>query len=221
MSRKTEKFLKEIIRWGSYLILFLPLAITRSTLYPFIFGKIIFFRILVETIFVPWIFLVIYNPKYRIKWKNPLILTLTIFVSVLFLTMLTGVDIQRSFWSTQERMTGVLTLFHFWLWFIILSTTFKKWQDWEKFIWASLICSFLVGSYGLGQKLGWKFLVENIGVRLSSTLGNPIFLGVYIMMNIFFIGLLLTKEKKQNKKIFLIFLLLFNFGIFSSPATEQ
>jgi len=220
MSRKTEKFLKEIIRWGSYLILFLPLAITRSTLYPFIFGKIIFFRILVEIIFVPWIFLVIYNPKYRIKWKNPLILTLTIFVSVLFLTMLTGVDIQRSFWSTQERMTGILTLFHFWLWFIILSTTFKKWQDWKKFIWASLICSFLVGSYGLGQKLGWSFLVEGGKGRLASTLGNPIFLGVYSLINAFLAGFLLSKSNNKIKKIFSIFFLSFNSFILLLTASR-
>jgi len=212
MSKKLEKICLFIIRLGSYLILFLPLLVYPRTLYPYIFGKIIIFRILVEIIFATWLFLAVYKREYRPDWKNPLVLSLTIFIAILVLTMFTGVDPQRSFFSTQERMTGVLTICHFWLWFIVLTSTLKAWKDWRNFIWASLACAFLVGLYGLGQKIGLKFLLKS-DIRISATLGNPIYLGVYSMLHLFLAGLLILKEKKWLPRVLLIFLLIFNFLI--------
>ncbi|MDD3101634.1 MAG: O-antigen ligase family protein [Patescibacteria group bacterium] len=221
MSKISEKICLTIIHYGSYLILFLPLLVYQYTLYPYIFGKIIFFRILVEIIFAAWLFLAIYNKNYRPDWKNPLVFSLTAFMGVLVLTMFTGIDISRSFWSTQERMTGVLTLLHFWAWFLTLTSCFKKWQDWRKLIWASLICSFLVGLYGLGQKIGLKFLLQNDGAsRMAATLGNSIFLAVYAMLHIFLAGSLIILEKVKLGKIFSFLILLLNFGIMLWAASR-
>ncbi|PJE69443.1 MAG: hypothetical protein COU98_02010, partial [Candidatus Staskawiczbacteria bacterium CG10_big_fil_rev_8_21_14_0_10_38_10] len=178
---------------------FLSPEIYTRTLFPYIFPKIIAFQIIVEIILAVWLFLIIENKKYRPNFKNPLILSLTIFIGVLFITMFTGVDASRSFWGTQERMTGVLTMLHFYFWFLMLTSCFsaqggsasggKDFREWRKFIWASLGCSFLVGLYALGQKLGVEFLIRG-GVRLSATLGNPIYLSVYAMLHIFLAGFL-------------------------------
>ena len=77
MSKNAEKICLAIIRWASYLILFLSLLVYRGTLYPYIFGKIIFFRILVEIIFAAYIFLAVYDKRYRPNWKNLLIFSST------------------------------------------------------------------------------------------------------------------------------------------------
>jgi O-antigen ligase/Tfp pilus assembly protein PilF len=220
MDKKIEKICLSIIRFCSYLILFLPLYVSYKTLYPYIFGKIIVFRILIEIIFFSWLFLAFYQKDYRINYRHPLVLSLTIFIAFLFLTMLTGVDIQRSFWSTQERMTGVLTMIHFWLWFIVLTSTFKKWEDWQKFIWLSLIACFLVGLYGLGQKIGLKFLLKETDIRLSSTLGNPIYLGVYSMLHIFLAIYLFIEERRKFLKLIAIFLAFFYLIIMLLTATR-
>ncbi|MDD5625814.1 MAG: O-antigen ligase family protein [Patescibacteria group bacterium] len=220
MSKISEKICLTIIHWGSCLILFLPLLVYQYTLYPYIFGKVIFFRILVEIIFAAWLFLAIYNNNYRPNWRNPLIFSLTIFMGVLVLTTLTGVDISRSFWSTQERMTGVLTLFHFYAWFLILTSCFKKWQDWRKLIWTSLICSFFIGLYGLGQKFGLKFLLKENNPQMTATLGNPIFLAVYAMLHIFLSGLLIVLEKIKLGKILSFLSLLFNLTIILFAASR-
>jgi len=111
MSARLEKIFLNIIKIGSAMILFLPLFIYRPVLYPYIFSKIIVFQIIAEIIFVLWLFLLLYaknNEKYKINFKNPLIMGLTLFMGVLILTMFTGVDMGKSFWSSQERMTGVL-----------------------------------------------------------------------------------------------------------------
>ncbi|MDA2935990.1 O-antigen ligase family protein, partial [Patescibacteria group bacterium AH-259-L05] len=179
-------------------ILFLPLLVYRPVLFPYIFSKVIVFQILVEIIFVAWLFLAMYGDKqYRPHWRNPLVVALSMFMGILILTALAGVDFYKSFWSSQERMTGIVTMFHFYALFIVLISVFKNWSEWRQFIYVSLIVSFLVGLYGLGQKLGFKFLLKEEGVQMTATLGNPIFLAVYAMLNIFWAGLILVYNKKD------------------------
>ncbi len=224
--KNIEKIFLFIIRWGSYLILLLPILVYRETLYPYIFSKIIFFRIFVEIIFAAYIFLAVYDKRYRPNWKNPLIYSSTIFVAILFVTSLFGVDFSRSFWSTQERMTGLLTILHFWAWFIVLASVFKNFQDWKKLIYATLISSFLVGLYGLGQAAGFKFLLKvATAQQMSSTLGNPLYLASYAMLHVFLSGLLFFKNKEDGKKIninnILVFVcLIFNFIIVLLAASR-
>jgi len=223
MSARLEKILKWIIRAGTVAILFLPLFVYRPVLYPYIFSKIIVFQIIIEIIFVAWLFLVLYSKdrkRYSLNLKNPLILAITVFIGFLILTSFTGVDVGKSFWSTQERMTGVITIIHFYLWFIILSTLFQKKKDWMIFLWATLSCSFLVGLYGLGQKIGLSFLLKGSAVRMNATLGNPDFLGVYSLMHIFLAGALMSWLKKKIWKILAFFLLAFNLIILFLTATR-
>jgi len=221
MSARLEKILKWIIRIGTVAILFLPLFVYKPVLYPYIFSKILVFQIIVEIIFVAWLFLMIYcGKKYRPSFKNPLILALTIFMGILILTSFTGVDIGKSFFSTQERMTGVITMIHFYLWFIILSTLFQKKKDWMIFLWSTLCCSFLLGLYGLGQKIGLSFLLKDGATRMSATLGNPDFLGVYSLMHIFLAGVLMRWLKKKIWKILTFLLLIFNLVVLFLTATR-
>ncbi len=220
MFKDLEKIYLKTIKWLSLLVLFIPLFVFRETLYPYIFPKIIAFQVLVEIIFVVWLILIIKNEEYRPNFKHPVVLALTIFISVLILTMITGVDISRSFFSTQERMTGVLTMLHFYGWFLVLGSCFKKWKDWRKFIWVSLGVSFLIGLYGIGQTLGFEFLMKGTGKRMSSTLGNPIYLSVFSMLHVFLAGFLFFIERKKILKGILLFLSLFNLIIMLLGASR-
>ncbi len=234
MPQKVEKILLGIIKVGTVLILFLPLLVYRQVFYPFVFPKIIVFRILAEIIFFAWLFLVLYaknRENYKVNFKNPLIIALTSFVGVLFLASVFGIDFSRSFWSTQERMTGLLTHFHFFTWFVVLISCFsaqnnqeskeKNRKDWIIFIWMSLSCSVLVGFYGLGQRIGLGFLLKDGDIsRISSTLGNPIFLGVYSMLHIFLAGFLIFIQKKKLLKFISIAVGIFNLVIMALTASR-
>lgn len=220
MNKKVESLCLFIIQVCFCLILFVPLFVYKGIMYPYIFGKTISFQILVEIIFFVWLVLVIYDKKYRPNWKNLLLISLTIFIGILIFTMFTGVDSRSSFWSNQERMTGILAILHFWLWFLILGSIFKEWKDWRKLIWSSLICSFFIGFYGLGQKIGLQFLLRGDETRLFSTLGNPIFLGIYSMLHIFLGSLLLLKEGRKFLRVLIIIFILFNLLIMVFTATR-
>ncbi len=85
-------FLVWVIRIASAVILFLPLVVTSSTFFPYIFSKIIFFQILVEFAVIPWVALMVISPAYRPRFRNPITLSLGIFILVLGLTSLTGIQ---------------------------------------------------------------------------------------------------------------------------------
>lgn len=216
-----EKFLRIIIKLGSGAILFLPLFVYRSVLYPYIFSKIIVFQVIVEILLVAWLFLLIYGSrKYRLNFRQPLLLSLSIFILVLIISSFVGVDLERSWWSIQERMTGIITLLHFYLWFLILASVFSRKKDWLFLIKTTLISSFLVGLYGLGQKIGLSFLLKDGAIRMSATLGNPDFLGVYALLSIFLAGILFLESRQRFWKFLGIFLGLFNLLILFLTATR-
>ncbi|HKL17198.1 MAG TPA: O-antigen ligase family protein [Patescibacteria group bacterium] len=223
MSVKQESIILNIIKWGVVAILLLPLFVYKGVLYPYIFSKALLFQLIVEILLVFWLYLRLFSKnkeKYTINWKNPLVFTLTAFMGVLLISAIFGANFYKSFYSTQERMTGLLTMYHFYGLFLIIISCFKKEKYWKLFLWASLISSFLVGLYGLGQKLGIDFLLKGGLKRMSSTLGNPDFLGVYAMMHVFLGSFLFLKQKKVLNKIIVLFLLVFNLAIMLLTGTR-
>ena len=62
--------------------------------------------------------------------------------------------------------------------------------------------------------------MEAEGTRMSSTLGNPIYLSIFSMLHVFLAGFLALIEKKWFWKILAIFLLLFNLIIMPFGASR-
>ncbi len=220
MSEKLEKILVWIVKIGVALILFLPLLVYKGTFYPFIFPKAIVFQVLTEIIFIIWLFLFLYAKDRKINFRHPLIISLTVFVIVLFLTSLCGLDFRRSFWSTEERMNGLVTILHLYMFFLILSGTFKRKEDWRFLVWSSLSCSLLVGLYGLGQKMGLDFLIKTNDYQMTATLGNPIFLAVYAMLNVFLALWLVFWSGRKTGKILGLIMMVFNIWVMLSAASR-
>jgi len=218
MDKRVQNLLLAIIYFGSILVLFLPLLVLRTTVYPFVFPKAIFFQVIVEIIFAIWLGLAIYEPKFRPNWKNPLLIGLAVFVGVLILSGIFGLDIQRSFYSTQERMTGIITWLHLLAWFIVLLSISKE-KRIKSLIWITLFVSLLIGLYGIGQHFGLPFLIKEGGGRMSSTLGNPIFLGAYAMGH-FFLGLFLFLRERRKIRFLSLILALFNLAVVFFAASR-
>ncbi|MCX6741277.1 MAG: O-antigen ligase family protein, partial [Candidatus Parcubacteria bacterium] len=109
---------------------------------------------------------------------------------------------------------------HFWIWFIVLTSTLKAWPDWRKLIWFSLAGSCLVGLYGLGQKIGLKILLPETSGQMTSTLGNPIFLASYVMLNTFLAGFLWLREKRRIHRNIISIVLMFNILIMFLAASR-
>lgn len=190
-----------------YLILITPLLIGNNFLFPFISLKTFYFRILVEIALFFYILLAFSHSSYRPK-INRLTLLVSIFGLVVLLTGLLGVNSYRSFWGTIERGEGFLTISHIIIFFFLLSQAFQNKRQWLNYFSASIIVSFFVGLYALGQEFTQISWIVGAGEgRLSSTLGNAAYLGAYSLGHLWLCAIILF----ENKKIYWRIL----FGIFS------
>ncbi|MFH1610736.1 MAG: O-antigen ligase family protein [Patescibacteria group bacterium] len=222
---KISKYIKWVLVGVLYLILLTPLLITSKYVFPFITGKTMFFRILIEVAVLIYVVLAILNKKYRPK-MNKLIWAVVIFGIIVSLTTFLGVDAYKSFWGTIERGEGFLTISHLIIFFLILSWTFKTKQEWFSYLTGLVVAGLLIVLYAILQRAEVEnfFLFGNIihsgEGRLSATLGNAAFLGAYTLAQFFVSLLLFLKRKHILWKIFFAFSGLVNLYILYQTQTR-
>ena len=186
--------------------------------FPFISGKNLIFRILVEIAFAGWVILAIRDTNYRINLKkSPLMIAYGLFMVVLLLADIFGVDRERSIWSNFERMEGFVGHIHLFAYFFVLTAILPTLKDWQK-MWKYFIASNLVVLvYAYGQLMGaqgtffaetfpkmaaWfspRFPIHMSGNRLDATIGNSAYFAIFCLMFIF-IAALLWSQRTSNKR---------------------
>ncbi|MDD2696903.1 MAG: O-antigen ligase family protein [Candidatus Pacebacteria bacterium] len=202
---KLEKLYLLIIEWGIYVSLFAPLVFIRTYFFPFVVSKTIFFRTLVDIIFIAYILLAISNPKYRPR-ITPLTIAVTIFLVIIVLTSVLGVNFERSFWSTFERMTGLLSFFHLYAFYIVLTSVFKERKQWEVVLSVSILAAVFICLYAL--------TATEAATRGGGTLGNTSFLSAYLLFNIFFALILLIVKSGLWRIFYAAALFIFLYAMF-------
>lgn len=169
-------------------LVLVPLVFSHNLLFPYAFVKTILFYTLVELALVFWLPLVVSAPAYR-----PRISLLTSAVSVFFialaLTSFTGVDVAKSVWSGYERMMGLWTYAHVYMFFLMLASVLRSDKERSLFFSASLASATLVALIGIIEGFG-------SAARVESTIGNAAFLAAYLLFHIF-IGLSIVLREKH------------------------
>jgi len=202
-----------LIRFFSFFILFTPLIVDQNFFFPFIAPKSLYFFAISEVIFFVWLLLIFVDPRYRPK-LNSLFLALTLYLLVLILASIFGVNFSYSFWSKYERMSGLLMHLHLFAFFLVLSSTFKE-EDFKKLFGFSVFVAIFVSLIAL-------FNVKNPTMRGGGTLGNESFLGTYLLFNVFFALYLFLKTKDFVKILsFSSFLILFVSLLLSGVRLEN
>lgn len=218
MHSTLEKSLLWVVKIGLWFLPILPLYIAGGMLFPFITGKNFIFRIVVEFIFVFWAALAVLNAEYRPK-LTLLFKAATIFIVILFLADLFSPNPLRSFFSNYERMEGFMMLSHLYLYFVMLSSTFKK-KDWTIFLHVSLATSLVVSFLALLQKFGFRVSVQG-GFRVDSTIGNPAYLASYLLFHIWLLLLFLRRYwERLGLRIFYALAGIFELVIIYYTATR-
>lgn len=195
---------------------FTPLIISSSLIFPFITGKAFFFRIVVGIIFLAWAALAVLNRDYLPK-RSWILFSVISFLAVLSFSALFGVNPYRSFWSNFERMEGLITLLHLGGLFIVFSSVFEG-KSWRSFFHISLGVSLIICFYGLLQLTG-NIEIRQGGVRLDGTLGNAIYLAVYMMFHIFIAAYYFIRNHGSYRYLY-IPLIIFQFFILYNTATR-
>jgi len=196
--------LRHAIISGLFLIPFVPLVIINSLYFPFIVGKAFAFRILVEIVFAAWLILLLLDRRYRPKlsWISG---SVGLFLFIIMIANIFGLNPYFSFWSNFERMEGFVTLLHLGAFFVVLGSVFDE-KLWKRFFHISLGVSVFISFYSLSQILGWIDIRQG-GARVDGTMGNAIYLALYLMFH-FFIALFYFFKALKYKFVYLLAILL-------------
>ncbi|MBI2484448.1 O-antigen ligase family protein [Candidatus Uhrbacteria bacterium] len=202
-------------------ILSIPLIVVTALPYSYVFPKGIAFLLLVEILIISALISAckdreskresmplqdgtnhnnstLLKSKSRMPVAIPVALALFIFISLL--TTATSMDAFRSFFSDQPRMTGMFFLLHAGVWFFLLTAIFKKnVLAYHMLTIASVGIAALVALYALAQMFAAfpTFAISHNG-RVASTLGNPLYLGHYLMLNIWIAALAAAHEYRAS-----------------------
>lgn len=149
-----------------------------------------------QLVFFTWVILAKKYSDYRPRFKG-ITLFLAVFLTVISVSALFGVNPSLSFWSKFERMTGVLMWIHLFGFYLAVSTVMEK-KDWLPIFGASA---------GLGFAMGLLALIEkDPGMRGGGTFGNDSFLGTYLLINTFLaVYIFFTAKKESGSKWLKIF----------------
>ena len=191
--------------------LLMPLVFIRDLAYPFVFPKMLFFQILVGLTFPAWVTLALRDKQCR---PTPSRLLAGVIGWLLVLSLTTGFSAchWRSFFGTQERMTGLFSLLHFFAWYLMTASMLKSSRDWRRLLEFQVLVGFVAA---------WAVLIlpmhalipsapeSGPGARLSGLFGNPIFAASYQNFNIFFC-ILLWQGASRPKRIWYALVLLFS-----------
>jgi O-antigen ligase len=190
-----KQILRNTIFTGLFLMPFVPFLVSSSLFFPFITTKAFAWRVIVEVIFAAWLILAIKDEQYRPK-RSLILYSIFIFLAVIGVADLFGVNPIKSFWSNFERMEGYITMLHLGVFFVVISSIFNE-ENWQKWWKANLIASAIMVIYGLFQLAGAATIHQG-GVRVDGTLGNAAYLAVYMLIHIFITLLLASRERKSS-----------------------
>ena len=159
MSRPWYRFILKLGVYASLVSLFL---VNKHYYFPYITSKQLYFNILIEVLAVIWLAYIWKYPSERPR-KSWLTISLFAYLAVVLLTCFTGVDFNLSFWGDLERMLGWFSLLHFGLLFLIVTTVFRNWRDWQPMLMTIVAAGTLLSLVGIFQNYN------------ASTLGNAAF----------------------------------------------
>ncbi|MBI4199367.1 MAG: O-antigen ligase family protein [Chloroflexi bacterium] len=174
---------------GSFLVLLTPLVVSQDTLFPYVVGKALFARSLIEVVTACWLLLALRNPHYRPS-RSWLLGLFALYFLVSLGAAVAGVSFQHSFWGDFRRMGGVFDLAHWFAFTVVLSSVVRGRAQWRWLLNANVGVSFLVALIGLAQHYNWRVFSPLYWYlrptdRLDVTLGNPTYVGAYMLVNLF------------------------------------
>ena len=183
-----EKTLRWAIFAGIALLAATPFVVTPGTIFPFVVGKALWSRTLIEIVFALWAVLALARPAYRPP-RSWLLLLLGAGFAVSLLAACFGVSPQRSLWSSYERMQGVVDGAHWVALAVVLASMLRSAAAWRTLLGlcagagAAMACIVIARHHGIHVPF-FSALPEPYLPRMSGPFGNPLYLAGYMLFNL-------------------------------------
>ncbi len=174
--------LKGIAIASIFTIPFVLLIVSNFTVFPWVFGRNIAFRVLVEIAFFCWLLLVFRDASYLPK-RSLLFTSIGVFTIVLAVADIFGVDPYKSIWSSFERMEGFMMFGHLFLYFIVCTSLLTR-KLWNNFFYCFIGLSIFSFFYGFLQATG-NMPILSQSDRIEAIFGNASYLASFMLFCIF------------------------------------
>jgi len=191
-----KDIMKVVVFAGIFAIPFLTLYVENDYFFPFITGKNLWFRIIVDVVFAAWIILALYEVKYRPRISG-IVWSFGALLVIMFFANWFGKHPESSFWSNFERMDGYVSLVHTFMYMVVVGSVLQTKQHWNRLFNVSVGVAVAVALYGLAQYGG---LVDGSN-RIDSRLGNAAYMAVYMLFHIFILFWLFIQTKNVQLRV--------------------
>ncbi len=190
-----DSTLAKWLRWLVYSSALVPLVISSQFISPFHFGKVIALRIIVEVMALLYLVLIWRDRSYLPK-SNPITWAFLAFTLAFTLTTITSVIPLQSWWGTLERMGGLFTFWHYFIFYLITVSVMRTRQDWQTLLDLMVSVGLVSALYGFLQRTSIEAIIGSGGrERIFGTIGNPALFAGYQILVAYLAGtLLLTKS---------------------------
>ncbi len=189
-----DTFLLFAVRYGLFAVLFLPFVVVLSYLYPWVSGKIWGYEIIIEVLFPLYVLLAFRRKEYR-PAANPFLYAVLIYFAVATVSMILGDMPHRSMWSKPDRLTGMFFQYHLLAFFLMAGSVWRG-------ILKRPITVTVLAATALAVQGAIEVYVGTAGggERGSATLGNPSYLGQYLVPHVFFAAWLFWQDRARLRR---------------------
>ena len=178
------------------LALLTPLVVMSDplprTFFPFVVGKALYARTMIELALLAWVLLAIRSPAYRLP-RSRLAGLVGLYLLAMVLATVVSVSPQRSLWSNYERMMGLFDTAHWLLLIVLMAAMFRSWAQWRVLLNVNLGVGTTMALLGLSERFAFGPVIDTFSflagpqgassARLGITLGNPTYVGAYFLVN--------------------------------------
>jgi O-antigen ligase/cytochrome c-type biogenesis protein CcmH/NrfG len=210
--------LVKIIKIFLYFTALTPLILMARFSFPYVTVRTAIFRTAIEAVAILFLWLWLKNKIQIAELKKNYFFWL--FLGLLFVELvaaIAGQSFAASFFSDLERMWGIFTVAHLFL-FYFFARSFLAEKEWSNFFNISFGVSLLVSAYGIVQRFPniFNIYVFEAGIsRITSTLGNPTYVAIYLLFNIAFASIFFFKNQHRSLKYFYLAVVVVDFFAFS------
>jgi O-antigen ligase/Tfp pilus assembly protein PilF len=181
---------RQLTSYCIYLVLFLvPIVFAwqQGNFNIFELNKLLVFKVL---LFLACLFTatsIIIKGTWRPIIDRRLLLIISSLVVYALVNIFLSLNPWQSFFGDYMRQQGIYSLFYYWLWFIVLLHHWRSSLNVKSVLLVTVLASIPVVVYGFVQKLGFDWLLwsEPGTGRTFASLGQPNFLGYYLVLVIF------------------------------------
>ena len=205
----------KIFLGGILVILALPLLNLSPWFFPPDWGKVMVFRLIMAGLLIVFFFQIFVSQRLSFTYirhisRNNVILGFLLSLLILsFLATIFSVDTQQSLWGNPVRAGGFVN-FLLYVTFAFLSFLIIRNKDWQRIWDGAFFIGILVSLVALFQ---WFGIFSNIlltdRITITSTLGGPSPLGVYLLLLLFPALSLAFQERTRIKRLYYIFSVVF------------